>query len=353
MAMEPTALELSHVRRGSSPTLCRCEHERQNDQMTSMEARPSGLSRDVLIDAILEFLADQDLLTVRDIRAALEREIDDAGPDALLALKARLVEDNGWGYYPRDPLAQRIHHLLANRFLDHGSELRNGHHMARVTNAPVVIAANHLSYADANVIEVLVQSAGGGDLANRLTALAGPKVFTSRERRFSSLCFGTVKVPQSAEVASGEAVLSGREVARAARQSIDVALGRLRDGDALVLFGEGTRSRTGEMQLMLAGVARYLDVPGAWVLPVGLAGSETLFPADVSAPRPARVVLQLGRPIWASALVGRAAGDRRLIVDAIGLAVAEAVPSGYRGVYRDEDHFPEAKKVLHDSRSTA
>ena len=101
--------------------------------MTSMEARPRGLSREVLIDAILEFLADQDPLTVRDILAALECEIDRAGPDALLALKARLVTDNGWDYYPRDPLAQRIHHLLADRFLGHGSELRNAHHLARVT----------------------------------------------------------------------------------------------------------------------------------------------------------------------------------------------------------------------------
>ena len=169
------------------------------------------------------------------------------------------------------------------------------------------------------------------------TALAGPKVFTSRDRRFSSLCFGTVKVPQSTEVASGEAVLNGREVARAARRSIEVARGRLREGDALLLFGEGTRSRSGEMQSMLAGVARYLDVPGTWVLPAGLAGSESLFPVEVSTLRPARVVLQLGRPIPAAALVARTAGDRRLIMDAIGLAVAEAVPPEYRGVYRNAD----------------
>ena len=209
--------------------------------MSSMEARPTGLTRDVLIGAILEFLAEKDLLAREDIRAALAREIDRAGLDALLALKARLVADSGWDYYPRDPLAQRIHHLLADRFLDHGSELREAHHVTRVANAPVVIVANHLSYADANVIEVLLQRAGGAELANRLTALAGPKVFTSHARRFSSLCFGTVKVPQSADVASDEAVLNGREVARAARRSIAVARERLQNGDALLLFGEGTR----------------------------------------------------------------------------------------------------------------
>ena len=77
-----------------------------------------GFSRDGLIAAILEFVGEQDLLTLQDIRAALEREIDGAGPDGLLALKARLTSDTGWDYYPPDPLARRVHHLLADRFLD-------------------------------------------------------------------------------------------------------------------------------------------------------------------------------------------------------------------------------------------
>ena len=130
--------------------------------------------------------------------------------------------------------------------------------MASIPGAPLVIVTNHLSYADANVIEVLLERGGGADLANRLTALAGPKIFTSRERRFSSLCFGTIKVPQSTDVASEEAVLNGREVVRAARHSIDVAHRRLQAGDALLLFGEGTRTRTGGMQQMLSA-ARPVD----------------------------------------------------------------------------------------------
>lgn len=314
---------------------------------------PDGRNREFLINAILEFLRDQDLVTREHIRAALEREIDRAGPDALLALKTRLFADNGWDYYPRDPLAQRIHHLLAERFLAHGSELREGHHLALVDRAPVVIVANHLSYADANVIEVLLQRAGAGSMANRLTALAGPKIFTSRERRFSSLCFGTIKVPQSAEVASEDAVLNAREVARAARRAIDVAEERLREGDALILFGEGTRSRTGEMQSMLPGAARYLEVPGTWVLPAGLTGSEALFSVETSALRPARVMVELGRPLRADILCARTSGNRRLMMDALGLAVAETLPPEYRGFYRSADEFPQASDLLRDMREAS
>jgi 1-acyl-sn-glycerol-3-phosphate acyltransferase len=311
-------------------------------------AHPGGFSRDGLIAAILEFVGDQDLLTLQDIRAALEREIDGAGPDGLLALRARLTSDTGWDYYPPDPLARRVHHLLADRFLDAGSEVANADHLAGLTDGPVTIFANHLSYADANVVEVLLHRWGGAALANRLTAIAGPKVFTNRERRFSSLCFGTIKVPQSTGVSSGEAVLSAREVAQAARRSIAVAHARLGAGDALLLFGEGTRSRTSAMQPMLPGVGRYLDVPGTWILPVGLAGPEALFSVEDSTLRPARVVLRIGRSFRAGDLLKRAAGDRRVAMDAIGLSIASLTPPEYRGVYADPDRFPQARHVIED-----
>ena len=305
-----------------------------------------GLSRDVLIAAILEFLGTEDLLTRQDIHAALDREIDRAGPEALLALRARLTADSGWEYYPPDPLARCVHHLLADRFLDAGSQLIGFEHLSHAADRRLIIFANHLSYADANVVEVLLFRGGAGTIATRLTAIAGPKVFTSRERRFSSLCFGTIKVPQSTEVSSGEAVLSAREVARAARRALAVAAQRLDAGDALLIFGEGTRSRDGAMQPMLPGVGRYLEFPGAWILPVGLAGPEQLFSVRDSVLRPARVVLRAAQPFPASTLLTAAAGDRRVAMDAIGLSLAALLPREYRGVYARADDYPQASAAL-------
>jgi 1-acyl-sn-glycerol-3-phosphate acyltransferase len=307
--------------------------------------------RDRLVAAILAFLNETDLLTVEDVRAALETEIDAAGPGALLDLKERLAADLGWTYYPRDPLAQRIHHLLADRFLQPGSRVLGAEHLADVQSGPVAIFVNHLSYADANVVEVLLQRSGGTSgalLANRLTAIAGPKVFSSRQRRFSSLCFGTIKVPQSTEVASGEAMLSVREVARAARQAIDVAHARLDRGDALLIFAEGTRTRTGGMQRLLPGVARYLQLPGIQILPIGLAGPEALFPVGTDRIQPAHATMRLGRPISADELLRRSRGERRLVMDAIGLSVARLLPPEYRGVYESEQSLGDAIGVLTD-----
>jgi 1-acyl-sn-glycerol-3-phosphate acyltransferase len=308
-------------------------------------------SRDVVVAAILDFLGRGGLLPLDDVRAALEREIDAAGPEALVSLKARLAVDNGWTYYPPDPLARRLHHLLADRFLERGSTIEGLHHVAAVGPGPLTIFANHLSYADANVVDVLLQRAGAGSLAARLTAIAGPKVFTSRERRFSSLCFGTIKVPQSTEVSSGEAQLHARDVARAARQAIGVALDRLTVGDALLLFGEGTRSRTAAMQPMLAGVARYLARPGTWILPAGLTGPESLFPVDAATVRPALVCMRVGPPLRAERLSESAGGNRRVVMDAIGLAIAELLPSSYRGVYADPQQLPAAAAALYRART--
>jgi len=314
---------------------------------------PEPSPRETLVGAILEFLSGHALLAVDDVRAALAREIDAAGRAGLAALKANLTADHGWEYYPPDPLAKRIHHLLADRLLSPESGLTGLDHVHAVDGRPVTIFANHLSYSDANLMEILLERAGGGRLAARLTALAGPKIFTSRQRRFSSLCFGTVKVPQSAEVSSEEAVLSAREVARAARQSIDAALDRLAAGDALILFGEGTRSRTGGMQRLLPGVARYLDVPNVAVLPMGIVGTDELFPVGDAEVHPARVVIRVGAPIEAARLEASAGRDRRLIVDAIGLAIAELLPDAHQGAYAERTGLEDAGRVLADARRRA
>jgi 1-acyl-sn-glycerol-3-phosphate acyltransferase len=313
--------------------------------MASARPQPAAATRAQVIGGILNFLSGQDLLAIAEIRQALEREIDEAGPDALVALRDRLTSEAGWGYYAPDPLARRIHHVLADRFLEADSQVLGFQHIDSVMSTPVAIFSNHLSYADANVIDVLLERSGAASLARRLTAVAGPKVFSSRERRFSSLCFGTIKVPQSAEVSSEEAVLNPRDVARAARQSIDAARERLRHGDALVLFGEGTRSRTGAMHALLAGVARYLDGADAWVLPVGLTGSEALFPLGDATIHPSRATLRIGQPFRAETLLAAARGDRRLAMDVVGVALAELLPPSYRGVY-GQDH--EDAKRIHD-----
>ena len=307
---------------------------------------PGTLTRDQLVTEILNFLRVEDLLSMDEIRGLLEREIEAAGGDALVGLREQLRADDGWSYYPPSRLAADVHYLLASRYLETDSCVSGTEHLDVVDRAPLLIFMNHLSYADANVFQMLVHREGYRSVAQRLTALAGPKIFSSPQRRFSSLCFGTIKVPQSADVSSDEAVLTAREVAQAARQAIDVAVHRLAAGDALVLFAEGTRSRTAQMQRSLPAVARYIEAaPHAWVLPVAITGTEALFPVGDSTVRPTTVTLHIGTPMSAHSLMTACSGYRQAMVDLIGLRIAELLPTAYRGVYEHPAFLPDAAQA--------
>lgn len=298
-------------------------------------AGQAGCGRDSLIAAITAFLARTQRFDLDGIPGTLEREIDAAGNEALSTLALRLSNTgSGWGYYPADPLARRLHYVLAERVLSENPVVTGLEHLSGVRQEPVVIFANHLSYSDANLLEVVLRRAGFGDVSDRLAVVAGPKVYANVRRRFSSLCFGTIKVPQSTSVSSEDAIMSARDVAVAARESIDAARDRLQQGDALLIFPEGTRSRSGGMQPLLQGATRYLDGFDGRILPVGITGTENLFPIDETALAPVPIAVHIGATVSARELWDQTGGSRRAMIDRIGAAIAALLPQQYQGEYR-------------------
>jgi 1-acyl-sn-glycerol-3-phosphate acyltransferase len=297
---------------------------------------PPGCTREQLVESIVAFVAHRSGLDAGAVRVPVERAIDDCGAGAVEGLRARLAQpSDAWSYYPRDPLAQLVHQRLAGLVLKHAPRINGAAQLDAVRGRAVVIVANHLSYSDANVVEVLLQQAGHGELANRLAVVAGPKIYSDVTRRFSSLCFGTIKSPQNEGVSSGEAAMAARAVAAAARQTIAAAEARLRHGDALLVFPEGTRSRTTQMQPFLPGVSRYFTMPDLLVLPIGLCGTEHMWAIGEQTLGPARLVMQIGRPMTVEAIRAGSGSDRRRFVDRLGRAVAALLPESYRGVYME------------------
>lgn len=287
-----------------------------------------------LADAIVGFVVRKSGIESARVRAVVDRVITDAGAGAVDRLRARLAQPpDAWSYYSRDPLAREVHIQLANVVLAHPPVVHGARHLDAVHGRPLIIVANHLSYSDANVIDVLLHRCGQSEVADRLAVIAGPKVYSDLGRRFSSLCFGTIKSPQNEQVSSGEAAMSAKDVARAARQTMAAAQSRLAAGDALLIFPEGTRSRSGEMQPFLAGVARYFEDDDVAVVPVGLTGTERMFAIGEERLGDAAITMHIGAPMTVRS-IRAVASTRREFVDRLGHSVAAVLPPQYRGAYR-------------------
>lgn len=70
----------------------------------------------------------------------------------------------------------------------------------------------------------------------------------------------------------------------------------LRDGWNVILFPEGTRSRTGSMGRFRMGFAHLASATGAQVLPVGIRGTDGLMPVGSPIIRHGSVMLRAGQP---------------------------------------------------------
>lgn len=111
----------------------------------------------------------------------------------------------------------------------------------------------------------------------------------------------------------------------------------LDEGHVLFVFPEGTRSPDGALQEARDGVALLALRTGAPIVPIGVSGSERVWPKGQRLPHPGgRVNVRIGRPFRPADELpegtDRAAAKRRT-TDLIMRRIAELLPSRQRGVY--------------------
>lgn len=156
-----------------------------------------------------------------------------------------------------------------------------GEHNVEGLEGPFIVVANHSSHLDAPVMMTALPRELSKDLA---TAVAGDYFYEQTWRKaMTSLFFNSYPVDRKGK--------------KSKRAGLSVSL--LRQGVPLLIFPEGTRSRTGEMARFTPGaaaLARALRVP---VVPVAMVGNHEAMPVGASWPTRGRppVKVLIGKPI--------------------------------------------------------
>jgi 1-acyl-sn-glycerol-3-phosphate acyltransferase len=321
-------------------------------QAVSDVARDEALPADrrALVERLLALMGQDRTAESAALRTRLVEYAANVSDTALAAFLGRLrTTGEDWGYEAPDPVARDLSRLALDVMLEPGSAVEGAAALHGARGRPAILLPNHLAFVDANALDALLFRSGLSDVLGGLAVLVGPKVFSLPLRRVASLCFGTVKIPQSTSRATGEAVMSPREVARISAESIRVAQSRLDAGERLLVFVEGSRSRNARLERALAGVTRYLEHPGLLLIPVGLAGTEKIVAIGDESLHPARATARFGAPIDAALLLARCKHRRQLVMDVVGLRIASLLPESYRGVYASADPALEPAREIAES----
>ena len=189
----------------------------------------------------------------------------------------------------------------------------------------VIMASNHLSFADSMVIPFFVP--------RKVVFLAKEDYFTGTGVKGALIrgwFEGIGMVPVD------------RDDTKAALASLDIALAVLRRGEAFGIYPEGTRSRDGRLYRGRTGVAHLALTSGAPVVPVGLTGTEHIQPVGSTLPRRAVVTVRFGEPLrfegrYDGVPAGRA---RREVTDVVMNEIQKLSGQPFAGVYNERPAEP-------------
>jgi 1-acyl-sn-glycerol-3-phosphate acyltransferase len=202
---------------------------------------------------------------------------------------------------------------------------------------PLILAANHASNLDGVVLGAWLIPR----LGRRIHWLGKKELFAWPLVGWAAANGGVHPVDRGA---------ADVEAFRLAQRILD-------EGHVLFVFPEGTRSPDGALQAAHDGVAVLALRTGAPIVPLGVAGSNRVWPRGQKLPRPGgRVTVRVGRPFRLADEIPPGT-DRRT---AKGLAtrlimehIAALLPPSQRGVYGQPAPAPDPGTTPDDIRSPA
>ena len=184
---------------------------------------------------------------------------------------------------------------------------------------PVILAANHISNGDAVIIGAWLTKS----LGRRIHWLGKKEMFDWPIVGWIARNGGVHPVDRGA--ADVEAFRTAERV--------------LAQGQVLMVFPEGTRSLTGELQQPKDGLAMLALRSGAPIVPIGIANTDRVWPKGKLLPRPGgHATMRVGRPFrlvdeLPDGLNRKA--TKAAATDLIMRKIAAELPERHRGVYGD------------------
>jgi 1-acyl-sn-glycerol-3-phosphate acyltransferase len=182
---------------------------------------------------------------------------------------------------------------------------------------PVILAANHISNGDAVIIGAWLTKS----LGRRIHWLGKKEMFDWPIVGWMARNGGVHPVDRGA--ADVEAFRTAERV--------------LAEGHVLMVFPEGTRSPTGELQQPKDGLAMLALRSGAPIVPIGIANTDRVWPKGRFLPRPGgHATMRVGRPFrlvdeLPDGLNRKVA--KATATDLIMRRIAAELPERHRGVY--------------------
>ena len=231
-----------------------------------------------------------------------------AKPSSTLPEKAKKSAINLYEPYVTPPLLYNmIRWLIAVPILSLAARihLRGRYNVPK--HGPFLIAANHLAWTDIPLVPLF---------------LPGKVVYMAKEEYFTSRIAWLVRFMGAFPVKRGE---GDRQALRAADE-------QLKKGNVVVLFPEGTRSKTRMMAKGHAGLGMIALRSGVPVVPVAIWGSEKILKQFGPS-----VTISYGKPMTfkpKGAKMTREDIDNA--TEEVMHAIAAMLPPEYRGVYNEQ-----------------
>ena len=219
-------------------------------------------------------------------------------------------------------IQQKLAHIYIDRQLKKKVtiNIKGQQHLDSISS-PCIFIANHLSNLDGIVLMRLLKKKFDPHF------VAGVKLSDDKFTNFFKTLIKTIDIkPNSADLESMKRIIN-----------------TLKGGESVMIFPEGTRSRTGSLNEAKKGITLIARMSKAPIVPIALMGTEEVVPIDpgnqMSKERfhEGTVDLIIGKPFH---LVGKNPGEDRHEYDERALnqimgQIAKNLRPAYQGVYSD------------------